>query len=145
MGCGRDQQLEQRTSTEPLRLLPTPLPDPRRHDPPGDPRDRAGVRHASVASYEASMMKLWLDDMRPAPPGWYHAYTAQEAQQALLTGTVEECSLDHDLGLGAPDGTELVQWMIDHEVWPETRPRVHSANPAGAARMRAMIDAHGPY
>ncbi len=45
-------------------------------------------------------MKLWLDDVRPAPDGWKHARTVEEAKAFLLFETVEEASLDHDLGLG---------------------------------------------
>lgn len=50
-------------------------------------------------------MRLWLDDVRdpqmyvPSPWLWTWAKTVPEAQELLLTGEVEEASLDHDLGL----------------------------------------------
>lgn len=47
-------------------------------------------------------MKLWLDDVRPAPEGWVHVRTAEEAREKLLAGGVVECSLDHDLGYDGP-------------------------------------------
>jgi len=28
--------------------------------------------------------KLWLDDLRPAPPGWLHARTVPEAKALLF-------------------------------------------------------------
>ena len=80
--------------------------------------------------------------------------------------TVTDASLDHDLGAcddclrreevaaaaanGAflcehvPNGTEFARWMVRTGVWPTNKPKVHSANPTGAATMRAMIDTHFP-
>lgn len=43
-------------------------------------------------------MRLWVDDERPAPRGWYHARTAEEAIFLLDAEKIEEISLDHDLG-----------------------------------------------
>jgi hypothetical protein len=37
-------------------------------------------------------------------------------------------------------GYDVVCWMEEHGIWPKTKPRVHSANPVGAARMRQAID-----
>lgn len=115
-------------------------------------------------------MNLWLDDMRPAPIGWVHVKTVDEAKEKLLTGEVDACSLDHDLGAceqcmagRSPEqwlvesnytrmpncehfgtGYTLVCWMEETGVWPIKRPTVHSANPAGAARMRQAIDHSWP-
>lgn len=44
-------------------------------------------------------MKLWLDDVRPAPEGWRWVKTAGEALTLLLRGGVKIASLDHDLGV----------------------------------------------
>lgn len=111
---------------------------------------------------------LWLDDMRPAPIGWVHVKTVHEARQHLERGNVRYASLDHDLGACAsclggksPEqwlgetayqsmphcehfgtGYDLVCWMEETGHWPKFRPTVHSANPAGRARMRAAIDRH---
>lgn len=103
-------------------------------------------------------VRMWLDDVRPAPDGWTHVRTCDEAIALLRTGTVDEASLDHDLGhCEACDGcrgvqrdpcpcachrsgTFLVNWMACEGVWPATKPRVHSANPVGAERMRQTIE-----
>lgn len=111
-------------------------------------------------------IRLWLDDMRPAPIGWLHATTVQEAKDFLLTGEVSHASLDHDLGAckdclkgRTPDqwlaetnftemphcrhvgtGYDLVCWMEEMKVWPLHKPTVHSANPAGRVKMQAAID-----
>jgi hypothetical protein len=110
-------------------------------------------------------MKLWLDDERPAPEGWTWVKTLEEAKQQLVTGQVEEASLDHDLGLRKigskkvklsdgsiieedvtieENGTHLVDWMAATNHWPKQKPRVHSMNPVGAQRMRQTIERYFP-
>jgi hypothetical protein len=85
-------------------------------------------------------MKLWVDDVRPAPPGWVHARTIAEAQELLAAGQVEEASLDHDLGMDQLDGSALVRWMAQTGHWPRARPVVHSMNPVGRAYMEGVIE-----
>ena len=107
-------------------------------------------------------MKLWLDDIRdPAAygkVGWTWAKTAEEAIAAFRTGTVEEASLDHDLTMaqmvrggfnekihddGVKSGYDVICWLEENpEFWPKVRVQVHSANPAGRARMLQVIDRH---
>ena len=108
---------------------------------------------------------LWLDDIRPAPPGYVHAKTVEEAKPYLMRG-VRYASLDHDLGaceacMGGRSaeqwlvesgmshmpncehvgtGYTLVCWMEETGHWPTVKPNVHSANPAGKARMLAAIN-----
>lgn len=116
-------------------------------------------------------IKLWLDDYRKAPDGWLWVKTVRDAQLQLLTGQVEECSLDHDLGACAdcmqgmtPEewfyrvghqesmphcdhvgtGYDLVKWMAEHSVWPKLPVMVHSMNPVGAARMLGTISRYQP-
>lgn len=104
-------------------------------------------------------MKLWLDDIREPWKfgclGWTWAKTAAEAIAHLRSGLVEEASLDHDLTSeqmiqggfvgkvyedGQKSGYDVVCWLEQHpEFWPPKGVRVHSANPAGAARMRKVI------
>lgn len=112
------------------------------------------------------MIYLWLDDVRKAPPGWIHCKTIQEAKALLQSGQVHEASLDHDLGIcdkclegytyeewinarrtnSIPDcehygtGYQLVCWMEETGNWPKHKPRVHSANPVGRARMEQAIN-----
>lgn len=101
-------------------------------------------------------IKLWLDDVRPAPDGWRWAQNNREAQRILETFDVVECSLDHDLGADPTDGLyakgageetglHLVDWMIEHDCVPSVI-TIHSWNPPAARRMeRAFIAAgHRP-
>jgi hypothetical protein len=92
-------------------------------------------------------MKLWLDDIRPAPPGWFPVRNADDFKSVMRSHRWERVSFDHDLGvahtLGLPSdevtGYDLALWMFDQGLTPLHRPDVHSMNPAGAARIRALI------
>jgi len=44
------------------------------------------------------ILKVWLDDVRPAPDGWDHALWPQEAIELLKKSDVPHISLDHGLG-----------------------------------------------
>lgn len=117
-------------------------------------------------------MKLWHDDVRPAPEGWVWARTNQEAMHYLATGEVAEISLDHDLGYHDVDvpekpvdgdvmrwaddvidvltlrgqseetGLDLVKWMCREGLVPE-RVSIHSWNPPGARAMAEYLSEHG--
>jgi len=89
-------------------------------------------------------MKLWLDDMRPPPPGWEWAKTVEDAQKALESGEVEWASLDHDLGFNQPTGYDLVKWMMEKNIWPRRMPVVHSMNPVGRENMETSIQRYFP-
>lgn len=90
-------------------------------------------------------MKLWLDDVRPAPDGWIHVLTAEEAIARFATGEVVAASLDHDLGPSdAGTGYDVLAWIesaMAVHAWygPLPRLHVHSANPVGRARMVAAV------
>ena len=93
-------------------------------------------------------MRVWLDDLREAPPGWVRVRTPEEAIALLETGEATEISLDHDLGLldGERErtGYDVLLWL-EREVaegrWVLRLPEigVHSANPVGRARMEQAI------
>lgn len=93
-------------------------------------------------------MRLWLDDVRPAPEGWVAVSSVDDAIEQMRAGQVTDASLDHDLGdyahLGG-DGYRLVMWMAEHDTWPSHSIAVHSANPVGRDRMLSTIDTYGPY
>jgi hypothetical protein len=94
-------------------------------------------------------MKAWLDDERPAPDGWVHVKTTEDAIELLRGGEVTELSLDHDLGLAAPEcertGDDVLVWrerMVVTEGWSGELPAiaVHSANPVGQKRMALALE-----
>lgn len=110
-------------------------------------------------------MKLWLDDIRPAPAGWHHVKNIREAKDVLMTGLVTHASLDHDLGACAEcmggktveewmadhnnqampycshvgTGYDLVCWMEENNIWPSIGIVIHSKNPVGKARMAQVM------
>lgn len=67
-------------------------------------------------------MKLWLDDWRLAPPGWWWAKDYGDAvrlvREAQTIGEVwEDASLDHDLGacLDCLGGRTVEEWLEQME------------------------------
>jgi len=92
-------------------------------------------------------MKLWLDDIRPAPEGWTWVKTAREAFDILGNNPdVTEISLDHDLGEDQDSGYAIVETLerwaayggLDKYIPEEIH--IHSANPVGRKNMQAAID-----
>jgi hypothetical protein len=91
---------------------------------------------------------VWLDDRRPAPEGWVHVRTPEEAIELLRGGEVEELSLDHDLGLdvGARErtGYDVLLWLEAEVAAGRARPpavmRVHSGNVGAVTRMEQAVE-----
>lgn len=91
-------------------------------------------------------MKLWIDDVRPAPEGdWFWAHSVREAK-----ALIEEIEWDYD------DEEEIEFIDIDHDVddyirlldWLEETGRsypirIHSANAVDVANMRRIIERNG--
>lgn len=90
-------------------------------------------------------VRLWLDDLRPAPEGWLWVKTVEQAIDVLKQGQVTEASLDNDLGPEETEGRRLVLWMAEHEIWPSRRLQIHSANAVAVDYMSKMVDRYGPY
>lgn len=94
-------------------------------------------------------VRLWLDDVRPAPDGWTHVFTAPEAIAIFAQGVVEVASLDHDLGPSdAGTGYDVLAWIekaMACHAWYGPLPtiHVHSANPVGRKNMNAAIEVIG--
>lgn len=93
-------------------------------------------------------MKVWLDDVRPAPRGWRRTRTPQEVIALLATGKVTEISLDHDLGIveegRESTGYDVLVWLErtvaeNPEALPLPAISIHSANAAVYKRMEHAI------
>jgi hypothetical protein len=93
-------------------------------------------------------VKVWLDDTRPAPEGWVHVRTPEEAIELLRAGGVEGLSLDHDLGLDVEarerTGYDVLLWLEAEVAAGRTRPpavmRVHSGNVGAVTRMEQAVE-----
>lgn len=89
-------------------------------------------------------MKVYLDDERETPLGWFRTYTPYETINCLKSGRVTELSLDHDLGDDEMIGTgyDVVLW-IEEQVHTNNfvppKMKVHSANSSARSKMEAGI------
>jgi hypothetical protein len=90
-------------------------------------------------------MKVFLDDERVTPQGWFRTYNPDDTIDLLHAGLVTELSLDHDLGDDDEIGTgyDVVLWIEEAVALRGFVPpiiHVHSANSSAAAKMRAGIE-----
>lgn len=97
-------------------------------------------------------MKLWIDDVRPAPNGWKWAKSVHEAiihicQMTRSDGShnIEIMSIDHDAGdwvWNGGDYIKILDWMEDHGV-NDIPIHIHSMNSVGRENMRRIITHNG--
>ena len=98
----------------------------------------------TIACNDASLtMKVYLDDLRPAPEGWHRTLWPDEVIALLESGGVTHLSLDHDLGDDTRGtGYDVVRWIEEAVVTRNFVPpeiAIHSANPVGRERMARGI------
>ena len=110
-------------------------------------------------------MKLWVDDVRPAPEGYLWCKSVNEAKDVIICCeiikaanekdcflfptfnkedvTIELIDIDHDAGDYAKDGDyiRLLDWL--EETGRNYPIRIHSANPVGVQNMRRIIQRNG--
>lgn len=94
-------------------------------------------------------MKLWVDDVRPAPDGYTWAKSVNEAIDILRHWMkcgvdIEVIDLDHDAGDYASDGGDYIKildWL--EYILVDIPIRIHSMNPVGVQNMRAIIQRNG--
>lgn len=94
-------------------------------------------------------MKLWIDDVRPAPDGYIWALSVISAKNDILRyermdEPLELIDIDHDAGEYFQYGGDYIK-LLD---WLEETDRnypihIHSANPVGIANMRRIIKRNG--
>jgi hypothetical protein len=110
-------------------------------------------------------MKLWIDDVRPAPEGYVWCKSVNEAKFLLIRVEahntvakdfnnnfnddytiyeIELIDIDHDAGDFASDGGDYIKLLDWLEETGRNYPiRIHSMNPVGVANMRAIIEKNG--
>jgi hypothetical protein len=101
-------------------------------------------------------MKLWIDDVRLPPEGYFWCKSVNEAKQIIIKYSsilgfdmveedwIELIDIDHDAGDYAVYGGDYIK-LLD---WLEETGRnypihIHSMNPVGVANMRAIIERNG--
>ena len=106
-------------------------------------------------------MKLWIDDVRPAPDGYIWCKSTNEALRFITRNKTEVwlIDLDHDAGEFVQEGGDFINVLKEIErlahsqltlgmAWrfllrDQIEFRLHSANPVGVQNMRAIIQANG--
>lgn len=105
-------------------------------------------------------MKLWIDDVRPAPDGYAWAKSVEGAIASIeayenaaalsyINGQIDNAfknwieliDIDHDAGdyaWAGGDYIKLLDWL--EETGRNYPIRIHSMNPVGVANMRAIIE-----
>lgn len=99
-------------------------------------------------------MKLWIDDVRPAPEGYVWRKSVNAAKRYIEEiewydtyvddFPIEVIDIDHDAGNYVNDGGDyiaLLDWL--EETGRNYPIRIHSMNPVGVANMRRIIKRNG--
>ena len=106
-------------------------------------------------------MKLWIDDVRPAPEGYVWFKSVNEAKRCIQMSEalvldnridgypdgidkLEYLDIDHDAGDYAKDGGDYIKLLDWLEETNRNYPiRIHSQNPVGVENMRRIIQKNG--
>lgn len=95
-------------------------------------------------------MKLWVDDVRPAPEGYVWCQTVNQAKVEIRYAEgmeflgkrieIELIDIDHDAGDCAQYGGDYIKLLDWLEETGRNYPiRIHSMNPVGVENMRRII------
>lgn len=102
-------------------------------------------------------MKLWVDDVRPAPEGYFWCKSVNEAINTILANErwnayclfeemdiITLIDIDHDAGDYAQYGGDYIKILDWLEETDRDYPiRIHSMNPVGRGNMRRIIRKNG--
>ena len=95
-------------------------------------------------------MKLWIDDVRPAPEGYTHSCkTVFEAisligAAELVAEPFELIDIDHDAGDYARAGGDYINLLNWLEATGRNYPiHIHGTNSVGITNMRRIIERNG--
>ena len=106
-------------------------------------------------------MKLWIDDLRPAPEGYILFQTVNDALRyiRLHSEFIDIIDLDHDAGDCAIEGGDYISILNELERLSNRRTsegyywnswlknqvvfHIHSMNPVGVENMRRIIERNG--
>lgn len=94
-------------------------------------------------------MKIWVDDIRPAPQGYFWCKSVRHTIKVIqnyerLNYPIEVIDLDHDAGEYAFDEGDYIKILNWLEETGRNYPiRIHSMNPVGRDNMRRIIKKNG--
>jgi hypothetical protein len=90
--------------------------------------------------------KLYLDDTRKPPNGWWIIRSTRQAIRLIRAGRVEVISLDYDLGERRKNGCAVLDWLHKQVYLYDFKPPkilIHTMNPVGRQKMekiKALIE-----
>ena len=88
------------------------------------------------------MMKLWIDDIRPAPDGFIWCKSVNQAK-AAITAYEHQYSCDNiliDLDNDAADYFKILDWLEEKNIVDTGYFfKIHSKNPVGIMKMEDII------
>ena len=88
------------------------------------------------------MMKLWIDNIRPAPDGFIWCKSVNQAK-AAITAYEHQYSCDNiliDLDNDADDYFEILEWLEEKNIVDTGYFfKIHSQNPIGIIKMEDII------
>ena len=87
-------------------------------------------------------MKIWLDDIRPAPEGYIWCKSVNSAKRMIESAreNISVLDLDHDLGdyaYDGGDGIKLLDWFVETQRFYPIR--IHTMNPVGRENMVLLV------
>lgn len=92
------------------------------------------------------MMKLWIDDIRPAPDGFIWCKSVNQAK-AAITAYEHQYSCDNiliDLDNDAADYFKILDWLEEKNIVDTGYFfKIHSKNPVGVMKMEDIIRHNG--
>lgn len=105
-------------------------------------------------------MKLWVDDVRPAPEGYVWVKSVSKAKSVICKYEnenkqikesfgfeeipIEAIDIDHDAGEYASDGGDYIKLLDWLEATGRNYPiHIHSQNSVGRENMRRIIEKNG--
>ena len=96
------------------------------------------------------ILKIWVDDVRPAPEGYIWLKSVNEVKKyladphILCNYEISLIDLDHDAGDYAKDGGDYIKILDYLEIVGYNGDlRIHSMNPVGVQNMRNIIQKNG--
>ena len=92
------------------------------------------------------VVRIWLDDVRPAPLGYVHCKSVNTAKKIVESCEankfpIEVIDCDHDLGDYFPDGGDgirLLDWLEERKTYYPIK--IHTMNPVGRQNMQVVVD-----
>ena len=92
------------------------------------------------------MMKLWIDDIRPAPDGFIWCKSVNQAK-AAITAYEHQYSCDNiliELDNDAVDYCKILDWLVEKNIVDTGYFfKIHSKNPLGIMKMEDIIHHNG--